>query len=53
MFLLEYPNLLFFLAMIRVQKFHDMSDADSEYNPRLQDEAFDYDTSDPEGYLFE
>ena len=30
-----------------------MSDADSDYNPRLQDEAFDYDTSDPEGYLFE
>ena len=30
-----------------------MSDADSDYNPRLQDEAFDYDTSDLEGYLFE
>ena len=29
-----------------------MSDADSDYNPRLQDEAFDYDTSDLEGYLF-
>ena len=30
-----------------------MSDADSDYNPRLQDETFDNDTSDPEGYLFE
>ena len=30
-----------------------MSDADSDYNPRFQDEAFDYDTSDIEGYLFE
>ena len=44
--------------MIRVQKFHDMtsshmSDADSGYNPRLQDEEFDYDSSDQEGYLFE
>ena len=44
--------------MIRVQKFHDMtsshmSDADSDYNPRFQDKAFDYDSSDQEGYLFE
>ena len=28
-----------------------MSDADSDYNPRLQDDAFDYDSSDQEGYL--